>query len=132
MLGFGSCRSKFRENMPLFVGLLVPCHREQGVLPILSIGGLQIAKLRDRIMGKDSATKNLNPFLVDPGRVSPCPGSGKEIGFSEGLLGHTGPPARPRVCATLEMEELVGLGWFGENLRIRAMADIVKRKVFNF
>jgi hypothetical protein len=31
-LGFGSCGSKFRENRPLCIGLLVWTHRELGVL----------------------------------------------------------------------------------------------------
>jgi hypothetical protein len=30
----------------------------------------------------------------------------------------------------MEMGELAGLDWFGENLRIRPMAGIVNRKVF--
>jgi hypothetical protein len=47
-LGFGSCGSKFQENRPLFIGLLVPCHREQGVLPNLSIRGPQIATYNEK------------------------------------------------------------------------------------
>jgi hypothetical protein len=47
-LGFGSCGSKFKENRPLFIGLLVPCRREEGVLPDLSIRGLQIATYSEK------------------------------------------------------------------------------------
>jgi hypothetical protein len=47
-LGFGSCGSKLEENRPLFIGLLVPCHREQGVLPNLSIRGPQIATYNEK------------------------------------------------------------------------------------
>jgi hypothetical protein len=35
-LGFGDCRMKFVEHMPLFIGLLVPSRRRHGDLAFLS------------------------------------------------------------------------------------------------
>jgi hypothetical protein len=53
-------RIKFRENRPLFIGLLIPCHREQGALPVLTISRLQIIAYtkkskRGRILTRRSA-----------------------------------------------------------------------------
>jgi hypothetical protein len=42
-LGFDLCGLKFGDNRPLYIGLLVPRHRAHGVLPILSLIGLDLA-----------------------------------------------------------------------------------------
>jgi hypothetical protein len=51
VLGFCSRGLKFRENRLLFIWLFVPYHREQGVLPILSISGLQITTYSEKSKG---------------------------------------------------------------------------------
>jgi hypothetical protein len=47
-LGFTTCGSKFVETRSLFIGILVPCRREQGVPPVLFISGLQIATYSEK------------------------------------------------------------------------------------
>jgi hypothetical protein len=74
------------------------------------------------------ATKNSNPFRVNPQPVSPYLGSGR-VGTGNrvrALVGHT----RPQVQAMRKNGAESWLGWFGENMRILPMASIVNRKVF--
>jgi hypothetical protein len=49
---FGSCRSKFGKNRPLFIGLLVWTHRGLGVLQFLYINRTLIwPRLEDFLKG---------------------------------------------------------------------------------
>jgi hypothetical protein len=54
VLGFGACRTKFDEYEPLFIGLLGPTRRGDGVLHFLSINRTLIQlRLEDIWKGTD-------------------------------------------------------------------------------
>jgi hypothetical protein len=94
--GFGTCGSKFRENRPLFIGVLVTCCREQGVLPVLSIIGLQITTYtkkskRERILTWRTQARVILITMPGLGRRKSGYGLGWPLGSSCWADGCTGP-----------------------------------------